>query len=176
MHFYKILLYLFPASFRNEYGKQMCADFEQRRLTSSGALATLALWCESVIDILFNAAAVHFDILKQDLGFTARTLRRSPGLAVTAVLVVALGVGANTAAFSVADFVLLRPLPFPESDRLVKIWAASETYARNDVSPANYRDWKRMSTSFDGMGAFTARQVNMVGQGEPQRVEGTGLS
>ena len=64
-----------------------------------------------------NAPAVHWDILKQDLRYTARTLNRARGFALTAILVTALGVGANTAAFSVADFVLLRPLPFARSRR-----------------------------------------------------------
>ena len=66
--------------------------------------------------------AVHWDILQQDLRYTARTLSRARGFALTAIVIVALGVGANTAAFSVTDFVLFRPLPFPDADRLVTIW------------------------------------------------------
>ena len=73
-------------------------------------------------------------------------LRRAPGFAITAVLIVALGIGATTAAFSVTDFVLLRPLPFPEPDRLVKVWERTPGYSRLELSPANYRDWKAAST------------------------------
>ena len=64
---------------------------------------------------------MHWDLLRQDLSYTARMLRRSPGFALTALLIVALGIGATTAAFSVTDFVLVRPLPFSEPDRLVKL-------------------------------------------------------
>jgi putative ABC transport system permease protein len=64
---------------------------------------------------MVHSPAAHWDILKQDLGYTARTLNRARGFALTAILVTALGVGANTAAFSVADFVLFRSLPVPES-------------------------------------------------------------
>ena len=103
-------------------------------------------------DVLGNAAAVHWDILRQDLRYTARTLARTPGFALTAVLVMALGVGANTAAFSVTDYVLIRPLPFPEPDRLVKLWEQLPGYSRMELSPANYRDWKRMSTVLRGHG------------------------
>ena len=67
------------------------------------------------------ASSAHWDILKQDLRYTVRTLTRARGFALTAILVTALGVGANTAAFSVADFVLFRPLPFPDADRLARL-------------------------------------------------------
>ena len=74
------------------------------------------------------------------------------------VVVAALGVGATTAAFSITDHVLIRPLPFPEAHRLVQLWQNQVVrgYTRVELSPANYRDWKRMSTSFEAMAAFTA--------------------
>jgi hypothetical protein len=112
MRLYRLLLHLYPASFRNEYAGEMCSVFE-RRLRDTSAIAMPALWIGVCCEVLFNAMAVHLDVLRQDLRYTARSLRRTPGFAATAVLVVALGVGANTAAFSLADQVLLRPLPFP---------------------------------------------------------------
>ena len=119
-------------------------------------------------------AAAHWDILKQDLRYTLRTLSRARGFALTAILVTALGVGANTAAFSVADFVLLRPLPFPEPDALVRLCEGPRTGGgwgcMNQLSPANYRDLKSMSTSFEEMGAFAGDAVNLVGGGEPRRL------
>jgi predicted permease len=120
------------------------------------------------------AIASHFDILKQDLRYTARTLGRARGFALTAILLTALGVGANTAAFSVADFVLLRPLPFPGSDALVRLCEGPREGGgwgcMNQLSPANYRDLKGMSSSFEAMGAFTGGTVNLVGGGEPRRL------
>jgi predicted permease len=134
------------------------------------------LWIETFFDVLLNALAVHGDILRQDLQYTWRTLARTPGFAITAVLVAALGVGANTAAFTVTDFVLVRPLPFHEPEKLVKLWETTPGYGRMELSPANYRDWKRMSTSFDAMGAFVSNSVNLVGQGEPERLEATSVT
>ena len=121
-----------------------------------------------------NAPAAHWDMLKQDLRYTVRTLGRARGFALTAILVTALGVGANTAAFSVADFVLLRSLPFPDPDTLVRLCEGPRTGGgwgcMNQLSPANYRDFKAMSSSFDGMGAFADDAVNLVGGGEPRRL------
>src|SRR5262249_28586553 len=100
--------------------------------------------------------ASHRDILKQDLRYTLRTGRRSPRFALTVILVTALGVGANTAAFSVADFVLIRPLPFPNPDSLVRLCEGPRRGGgwgcNNQLSPANYRDLKATSASFESMG------------------------
>jgi predicted permease len=119
-------------------------------------------------------AAAHWDILKQDLRYTARTLTRARGFAATAILVTAIGVGANTAAVSVADFVLLRPLPFRAADTLVYVCEGPREGGgwgcMNQLSPGNYRDLKTMSRSFEEMGVFTGGAVNLVGGAEPRRL------
>lgn len=165
--FYRALLRLYPAAFRAEYGEELCEIFAEQSRQSSRAGAIAA----AITDVIPNALAAHFDILKQDLRFTIRTLRRSPGFAFTAIAIVALGIGANTAAFSLADFVLLRPLPFPDADRLVRMWPSTDGSGPNDLSPANYRDMKAISTSFSGMGAYSFSAFNLVGQGAPVRLE-----
>jgi predicted permease len=173
---YRLLLRLYPASFRMEYGAEMTTVFQSRIRQASGPTAKIAVWLSAFADTLFNALALHWDILRQDLRYTWRTLRRSPGFAITATLVVALGVGANTAAFSIADFVLLRPLPFHDPDRLIKIWQNTPGYSRLEPSPPNYRDWKALSKSFEGMAAFFSNSANLVGQGEPTRLEITQIN
>lgn len=170
--FYRALLHLYPAAFRAEYGDELCAIFRARRRDVSGPVALLALWGETILDTARNAAATHADILRQDLRYGARTFGRSPGFTATTILIAALGIGANTAVFSLADHVLIRPLPFPDADRLVKLWEDDtyHGYTATDPSPANYRDWKRMSASFEAMGAYTERSVNLVGKGDPERL------
>jgi len=174
MRIYRLLLYLYPASFRADYGGEMEAVF-RIHLRDTGGAARVALWFGVLHEVIMNAPAVHWDILKQDLRYTVRTLSRARGFALTAVLVTALGVGANTAAFSVADFVLLRPLPFGDPERLVRLCEGPRTGGgwgcMNELSPANYRDFKATSSSFDAMGAFTGAGVNLVGVGEPRRLE-----
>jgi putative ABC transport system permease protein len=175
MRFYRLLLHLYPRSFRDEYAGEMSAIF-RRRLRDAGGLARLALFPATFVEVLFNAAAVHADILRQDLRYAARSLRRAPGFALTAIAVTAIGVGANMAAFSVADFVLIRPLPFPDPSRLVRIWETMPDTTHQEVSPANFRDWKSMSTSFQSMGAFHTTAVNLVGQGSPERLDSAAVT
>ena len=176
MRLYNLLLHLYPAAFRNEYGEEMRAIFARRERQARWPLAALALWVSTVFDVLVNALAVHWDILRQDLRYTARTLASTPGFTLTAILVVALGVGANTAVFTVTDFVLIRPLPFSDPDRLVKLYERLPGYTRMELSPVTYRDWKRVSHSFEAMGAFIYTSVNLVGQGAPERLEASSIS
>jgi predicted permease len=173
IRFYRALLRLYPSSFRAEYGEEMTAAFVQA-CAAAGPAGRAGLLLRTLADESLNALAVHRAILVQDLRYTARTLNRSRGFAITAILVVAVGVGANTAAFSVADFVLLRPLPFPDADTLVRLCEGPRTGGgwgcNNQLSPASYRDFKTMSSSFASLGAFAGDAVNLVGGGEPRRL------
>jgi predicted permease len=172
MELYRSLLRFYPASFRAEYGDEMCALFAERRRDARGFFPAFLLWREAFADVAVNALRVHADILRQDLVFTARTLRRSPGFALTVVAVTALGIGATTASFSITDHVLFRPLPFLKPDRLVVLWQDQNGYSRTELSPANYRDWKAAGRSFEEMGAFGTRACNLGGDGEPERLDG----
>src|SRR5579863_10139288 len=130
MRLYQALLHLYPASFRNEYGDEMREIFRQRILDAPHMLALAALWIETLLEIAGNALRVHLDILAQDLRYTVRSLKNSPGFTLTAIVVAALGIGASTSAFSITDHVLIRPLPFADANRLVKLW--------EDQSPQGY--------------------------------------
>ena len=171
IRFYRALLRLYPTSFRLEYQAELCAVFAEQVRGEAGALGALRSAVRAVADVVPNALAAHWDVLRQDVRYAGRVLIRTPTFAITAVVVAALGVGANTAAFSLADFVLLRPLPFPSPDRLVKIWQRSPGGGRNQLSPGNYRDYKAMTRSVDAMEAYTGRAANLVGAGEPRRLE-----
>ena len=176
IRFYRALLALYPASFRAEYGEEMVGVFVARIRECTAPGARLALAWSALLDTVRHASGAHLEILRQDLRYTARAFRRAPGFVLTAVLVVAIGVGANTAAFSVADHVLLRPLPFPASERLVKLWSRVPGYERMELSPAVYRDWRTSTTSFEAIAAYHGIAVNLTGDGTPERVEAAAVT
>ena len=170
MALYRLLLRLYPASFRNEYGEEMCRLFAERR-----RVAGVGAWIEVLSDAFTTAPRIHLDVLIQDLRYARRSLLRTPAFALTAIAVTALGIGANTAVFSIADRVLLRPLPFRDPDRLVRIWENAPSSPQLEPAPANYRDWRTMATSFESMGAHIMLSFNMI-RPEPERVAGSGLT
>ena len=172
MNFYRALLHLYPSSYRAEYGDELSGIFAQQLRMADGPAAKFGLWVALFFEVLSNAAIVHWHIARRDLRYSFRSLLRSPGFTLTAILLITIGIGANAAIFTLADFVLVRPLPFPEPQRLVKVWEKHPGYSFMELSPANYRDFKDAATSFKSLAAYTDIDMNLVGQGEPLRVEG----
>jgi putative ABC transport system permease protein len=110
-----------------------------------------------------------------DFTHAFRVFRRAPSFAIAVVGVLALGIGANTAIFSIVNAVLLRPLPFDEPERLVRLFhtppqATFPGMATFSLSPANFLDWQRDSTSFEAMAAYSFRQLTLTGSGSPEAV------
>jgi putative ABC transport system permease protein len=118
------------------------------------------------------------DECARDVRYALRTLQHSPGFTAIAILTLALGIGANTAIFSVVDAILLRPLPYPEPDRLVRIWESSVKYdsPRNVVNALNFLDWRDHSQSFESMAAISGLTTNLSSHGQPLAVQGMQVS
>jgi predicted permease len=111
-----------------------------------------------------------------DLRFAARGLARAPGFTAAAVLTLALGLGANTAIFSVLDAVLLRPLPFHDPERLVLVWETMGDWRTRWVAPANFVDWRRDARSFAGLAGYSSSDLNLTGAGDPERLKAAVVS
>jgi len=116
--------------------------------------------------------------LLHDLRYAARMQRKNLSFTIIAVIALALGIGANTAIFSVVNTVLLRPLPYKDPERLVMVWedATKHGYPRDTPAAANYVDWRDQNQVFEGMAAFTDESFNLTGAGDPERLEGRRVS
>ncbi len=115
--------------------------------------------------------------LLQDLQYAARQMMRSPGFAVIAILTLAIGIGANTTIFSVVNGVLLNPLPYPDSNRLVTLFHRKPNFSKGSISYLNFLDWQRDNHSFDAMVAYrNSGGITLTGSGEPENVKGEMVS
>jgi len=110
--------------------------------------------------------------LWQDIRYGARMLRKNPGFAAVVVITLALGIGANTAIFSFVNAVILNPLPFPDSDRLVVINEITNQGEEMSVSLLNFRDWQVRAKSFEEIGGYRFDSFGLIGMGNPQRLVG----
>lgn len=118
------------------------------------------------------------DALLADLRHGLRLLRKSPAFTLIAIVTLALGIGANTAIFSMVDAVIVRALPFADPDRIVMVWEDSSFagFPRNTPAPGNYTDWRRMNRSFVDMAATRGATASLTGDGSPEQVAGRAVT
>jgi len=102
--------------------------------------------------------------------YSLRVLGKNPGFAAIAILTLALGIGANTALFSVVNGVLLRPLPYPQPDSIVAISEKTASFARSSISYPNFLDWQRANSTFSSIAAYRSDDFSITGRGEAERV------
>jgi putative ABC transport system permease protein len=109
--------------------------------------------------------------LLRNLRYSARTLWKNPGLTLTVLLTLSLGIGANTAIFTVDYATLLAPMPYPEPDQLVVVWSKIQTF-HNGISAGDFTDWKRENSSFQDINAFTGGSFNIASKDQPENIDG----
>jgi len=112
------------------------------------------------------------ETLLKDITYGIRTLIKSPGFTIVAIVALTLGIGANTAIFSVVNSVLLRPLPYSDPSRLMQLWEANVAKARNEIpaSYPNFADWRDQNHVFEQVVAYSDWSFNLTGSGEPERI------
>ena len=168
---------LYPAEFREEFGDEIAQFVDDRRAEPrfrDGARGAIALAAHLTADTLHSAirSEDRMETLLQDLRFTVRTLVKRPAFAILAILTLALGIGANTAIFSVVSAVILRPLPYPAAERIVSIWGASKTQPRLLMSIPDVQDLRARNHTFADIGIARSQSVNLTGIDAPDRVGG----
>jgi putative ABC transport system permease protein len=191
------LVRMYPPAFRRDVGLGLVDALEDRmRAARARGAAPARSRMPAIIDTVRNAPIEWIDAvlgqvrlkadatyekagertvtdkLMQDIRYALRLWRRRPGFAVVAILTLALGVGANTAMFSIVNAVLLRPLPYPHADRVVNVWGRTPAFPRGLLSYLEYEEIRKSGT-VDAMALFFPQSVNLTGVDEPQRLTGT---
>ena len=190
----------FPARVRRRFGADMVRMFERQLVeTRAAGESVVALWMSAIADACVEGAGERVAMLREwrraagrelgrwrwwmhaflsDSRYAMRLLVKQPAVTIIALLTLAIGIGGNTAIFSAVDALLLRPLPYREPDRLVKVWEKrpAEGVVDNVVAPADFLDWVRMNTVFEDMAAYVSITADLTGAGEPVRLAAAGVS
>jgi predicted permease len=196
---YRLLLYALPADLRREFGADMAQLFRDQYDALAGRpLERTGYVLAAAGDVMAQGVAARwprrraFEVagvpsvrslvmstVRSDVRHAVRLLARYPAMSVLALATLALGIGANTAIFSVVDAVLLRQLPYAEPDRLVMVWEqrrAPENVLKNVVSAADFLDWRQRQEPFAAIAAFTGSSATLTGQGEPRSLAVSAVS
>ena len=172
---FRALLRMMPFDFRANHGGEMEMVFEQqhRDVQERGRpLDVLRLWGETLAGIFSTAPREHWEILKQDIAYGLRMMGKNRGFTAMAVLILALGIGANTAIFSVVHAVLLRPLPYPDGRQLIFIRQQAQKQGINDIqfSVHEIQDYREQNRTLAGLVEYHAMSFILLGHGLPDRV------
>ena len=172
---YRMLLRLLPAEFRGDYGPEMEQVFAEQRADaarSGNKMGMWRLWWETAKGIFTTAPREHLSMLRQDSSFALRMMRKNLGFTIAAILVLGLGIGANTAIFSVVNAVLLKPLPYEHGERLLMLSQRTAPAGGTGVtSVPELNDYRRQNRSLDGVVEYHNMQFILLGRSEPERVE-----
>jgi putative ABC transport system permease protein len=171
---FRLVLRLYPAEFRDRFGRDMTAAYREARMDAAmrGRRGGAEFWIGVAADALVRAPGEHMRMFLHDCRYAARALRRSPMFTLVAVATLALGIGANTAIFSVVHAVALQALPNRDSDRLVRLWEKNDklNIPRFSASVPNYYSWRERAQSFEELAAWRSTSATLTTGGEPQRV------
>ena len=193
MSVFKLLLLLFPRDMRDDFGAGMQELYRHHRRRARG-FGVARLWVVVVADAVRHGLGARFDyrrprtirsnkrvlmdLFSHDVRYALRLLLKQPAVTATMLATLALGIGANTAVFSVVHAVLLRNLPYPQPEQLVVVHEKrpAEGVMNNTVSPADFLDWARLNQSFASMAAFMATPADLTGAGDPAQLTVGGVT
>jgi predicted permease len=171
---FRSLLRLFPFDFRADYGRDMEHTFadQRREAERAGAPGLARLWWETVAGIFATAPREHWEMFRQDAGFAVRMMRKNPGFTLVVVLTLALGIGANSAIFSVINGVLLRPLPYGNGEQLLRLRQQATRAGFDDInfSVKEIADYTQQNHTLAATAEYHSMTFTLYGEGDPQRL------
>jgi putative ABC transport system permease protein len=171
---FRLVLGLYPSDFRDRFGNDMTAAYREARMEAAmrGRRGVAEFWLGVAADALVRAPGEHMRMFLHDFRYAARALRHSPMYTLVAIATLALGIGANTAIFSVVHAVALQALPNRDSGRLVRLWEKNDklNIPRFSASVPNYYSWRERVQAFEELAAWRSSSATLTTGGEPQRV------
>lgn len=174
---FRVLLRLFPSEFRGDFGPEMTQAFEDERrdAAAAGRTGRAGFWWRTVRGMAMTGPREHASVMLRDAGYGLRLMRAHPGVTLTALLTIALGVGANTAMFSVVNGVLFK-VPFHDPDRLVTVRVGAPGSMSAAITVSQFETWRDRVRAFDGITGFTLLSPVLTGHGEATRLAGECVS
>ena len=169
MRVFRGLLWLYPAEFRDHFSRELCFVFADRLREQPTLGCLLAMYW----GVLTEAPREHYSMIRQDILYTLRTMRRDKAATLTAILVLALGIGSTTTIFTLANGLLLRPLPYPHQETLVTVGELPPGAQRpKAIAIPNFLDMRSRTRALDGFALYSAGSFTLRGEREAERVPG----
>ena len=166
---YRFLLRLFPFEFQREYGAEMENVFREQRERENGS----ALWWKTAIGFLRTAPAEHADVFRRDIRHGLRSLAKNPVITLIAIAVLAIGIGASTAIFSAVNMMLIRPLPVPNPEQVIRVTVGSRI---GSVEYTQYVEYRDRNHTMSQLAAFQDKQVTVRTDGPPELAVATAVT
>jgi putative ABC transport system permease protein len=178
LRLYQPFLWLYPAEFRDEYRRELCLAFVDRWREERSIAGFLFVWIHAVLGIFYQAPREHYHMIVHDLRYAFRILRKDISMTAAAILILALGIGSTTLVFSLANGLLLRPLPYPQPERLIAVAESSpkDPTQTTQIPFPNYFDIRSRARLLDDIGVYRPAQWPIRGEGSPERVLGARVS
>ncbi|MGH9735939.1 MAG: ABC transporter permease [Candidatus Acidiferrales bacterium] len=173
--FFRTIVRAFPFDFQSDYGGEMAKVFREQHREAEmrgGVVGILRLWMETLAGVVRTAPREHWEILKHDCAYALRTMRKNLGFTLVAILTLALGIGANTAIFSVVYAVLLSPLPYRQGQQLLFIREQAQKMGMDDIqfSVPEIQDYREQNRTLSSLVEYHAMSFTLFGYGDPERV------
>jgi putative ABC transport system permease protein len=178
LRIYRGFLLLYPADFREEYGHELCLVFRDRWRERVSLAARFLVWFNALFGVLSEAPKEHYHMLVQDLRYALRALVKDRGVTAAAIAILALGIGSTTVVFSLANGLLLRPLPYFQPERIVAVreYSPKDPREAGQINFPNYVDMRARTRLLEDIGVYGGGAATLRGNGTAERVRAAAVS
>lgn len=171
---YRGLMFLYPAEFRGEYARELCLAFDDRCRSARSAFEIFRIWIHSALGVFTDAPKEHIHVIFQDIRHAFRIMRKDSVVTLSAIAILALGIGSTTIVFSLANGLLVRPLPYPQADRIIAVQEFNQAQGVDSccsISFPDYQDLRARTRVLEDVAIYQERLATIRGDGDAERVQ-----